>query len=117
MTKHNGIDKKLPNLDLGDCATAIKIDNYLDVNCGLVAADKFGGIVVFNDGTEYHYDCGAYERCLNIELTWQHDFTLGKILEYVNVNEGYGKCFCNVNIWICRKYISSCNTRIYVSRW
>ena len=98
LINHNGIGNKLENLDLGHCATAIKIDNYLNVNCGLIAADKFGEIVVFNDGTEYDYDCGAYERCLSIELTWQHDFALGKILEYVNVNQGNGKCFCNVNI-------------------
>ena len=88
------IGKKLQ--DLGHRVTAIKVDNYLNVDCGLLAPDKFGEVFVFNDGTECHYDCGIYERYLNIELTWQHHLTLGKILEYVNVNERNGKFFGNV---------------------
>ena len=60
------------------------------MNANVDSADKFDEIVESNDGTEYHYDCGVYERCtcLNIELTSQHHFTLGKILDHLNVNDG-----------------------------
>ena len=43
---------------------------YLNVDCGLLPSDKCCEIFVLisDDGTEYHHDCGLNERCLNLNL-------------------------------------------------
>ena len=62
--------------------TAINTDNS-----GLLASDTFCEIFACNDAQNVNYDCGRNERCLNIDLTWQHDLTLGEILKYVDVKK------------------------------
>ena len=62
------IGQKLQNV--GHRVTAIKIFDCLN-DCVLLCMDTFGEILVFNDGTECHYDCYS-----NIQSTLQHHLTL-----------------------------------------
>ena len=53
--------------DLAHRVTKIKIFDFSN--------DTLGKILVFNDGTECHYDRGIYGRCLNIQSTLHnHEF-------------------------------------------
>jgi len=59
--------------------SVIKIDPYLNVDCGTMNPYQHGEIFVTEDGGEIDLDLGHYERFLDINLTKDHNITTGQI--------------------------------------
>lgn len=71
--------------------TAIKIDPYLNPDCGTMSPFEHGEVYVLNDGGETDLDLGNYERFLQISLTKDHNITTGKVYSKVIQEERQGK--------------------------
>ena len=65
--------------------TAVKIDPYLNVDAGTMNPYQHGEVYVLKDGGEVDLDLGNYERFLDIDMTFDHNVTTGKL--YKNVIE------------------------------
>ncbi|WP_336343774.1 CTP synthase [Halalkalicoccus ordinarius] len=65
--------------------TAVKIDPYLNVDAGTMNPYQHGEVYVLKDGGEVDLDLGNYERFLDIDMTFDHNVTTGKV--YKNVIE------------------------------
>lgn len=63
--------------------TAVKIDPYLNVDAGTMNPYEHGEVYVLKDGGEVDLDLGNYERFLDIDMTFDHNVTTGKV--YSNV--------------------------------
>ncbi|MFB6284222.1 MAG: glutamine hydrolyzing CTP synthase [Halobacteria archaeon] len=63
--------------------TAVKIDPYLNVDAGTMNPYEHGEVYVLKDGGEVDLDLGNYERFLDIDMTFDHNITTGKV--YSNV--------------------------------
>lgn len=75
--------------------TAIKIDPYINPDCGTMSPFEHGECYVLNDGCETDLDLGNYERFLDISLTGRHNITTGKIYLKVIEDERQGKYLGN----------------------
>lgn len=76
--------------DRGYKVTAIKIDPYLNIDCGTMRPAEHGEIFILRDGTEVDLDLGNYERFLDIELIGEHNITTGKVYKTVIEKERRG---------------------------
>jgi len=59
--------------------TAIKIDPYLNVDCGTMNPYQHGEVFVTDDGGEIDLDMGHYERFLDVDLLKDQNITTGQI--------------------------------------
>ncbi len=69
----------------------LKIDPYLNIDCGTMNPDQHGEVFVTNDGAETDLDLGHYERFVDINLTHESNITAGKIFQEILENERHGK--------------------------
>jgi CTP synthase len=80
----------------GYSVTVIKIDPYLNVDCGTMNPYQHGEIFVTEDGGEIDLDMGHYERFLDINLSKDQNITTGQIyltvIERERRGEYLGKC-------------------------
>ncbi|MEM1559690.1 MAG: CTP synthase, partial [Candidatus Bathyarchaeia archaeon] len=80
----------------GYTVTVIKIDPYLNVDCGTMNPYQHGEIFVTEDGGEIDLDMGHYERFLDINLSKDQNITTGQIyltvIERERRGEYLGKC-------------------------
>ncbi len=70
--------------------TAVKIDPYLNVDAGTMNPFQHGEVYVLKDGGEVDLDLGNYERFLDIDMTFDHNVTTGKVYEHVISKERAG---------------------------
>ncbi|MCU4801466.1 CTP synthase [Halobacteria archaeon HArc-gm2] len=63
--------------------TAVKIDPYLNVDAGTMNPYQHGEVYVLKDGGEVDLDLGNYERFLDIDMTFDHNVTTGKVYQQV----------------------------------
>jgi len=70
--------------------TAVKIDPYLNVDAGTMNPFEHGEVYVLKDGGEVDLDLGNYERFLDIDMTFDHNITTGKVYQDVIENERAG---------------------------
>jgi CTP synthase len=71
--------------------TAVKIDPYLNVDAGTMNPFEHGEVYVLKDGGEVDLDLGNYERFLDIDMTFDHNVTTGKVYQDVIENERAGE--------------------------
>ena len=71
--------------------TAVKIDPYLNVDAGTMNPFEHGEVYVLKDGGEVDLDLGNYERFLDIDMTFDHNITTGKVYQDVIENERAGE--------------------------
>jgi len=77
--------------DAGFDVTAVKIDPYLNVDAGTMDPFEHGEVYVLKDGGEVDLDLGNYERFLDIDMTFDHNVTTGKVYQDVIENERAGE--------------------------
>ncbi|MFC7133499.1 MULTISPECIES: CTP synthase [Salinibaculum] len=70
--------------------TAVKIDPYLNVDAGTMNPFQHGEVYVLKDGGEVDLDLGNYERFLDIDMTFDHNVTTGKVYQEVIEKERAG---------------------------
>jgi CTP synthase len=73
--------------------TAIKIDQYINVDAGTLNPVEHGEVFVTDDGTECDQDVGNYERFLDRDIYSQNYITTGRVYQAVinrERNLGYG---------------------------
>ena len=70
--------------------TAVKIDPYLNVDAGTMNPFQHGEVYVLKDGGEVDLDLGNYERFLDIDMTFDHNITTGKVYQEVIEKERAG---------------------------
>ena len=70
--------------------TAVKIDPYLNVDAGTMNPFQHGEVYVLKDGGEVDLDLGNYERFLDIDMTFDHNVTTGKVYREVIEKERAG---------------------------
>ncbi|MFP4530284.1 MAG: CTP synthase [Halodesulfurarchaeum sp.] len=70
--------------------TAVKIDPYLNVDAGTMNPYQHGEVYVLKDGGEVDLDLGNYERFLDIDMTFDHNVTSGKVYQHVIERERAG---------------------------
>ena len=70
--------------------TAVKIDPYLNVDAGTMNPYQHGEVYVLKDGGEVDLDLGNYERFLDIDMTFDHNVTTGKVYRNVIDRERAG---------------------------
>jgi CTP synthase len=70
--------------------TAVKIDPYLNVDAGTMNPYQHGEVYVLKDGGEVDLDLGNYERFLDIDMTFDHNITTGKVYQHVIDRERSG---------------------------
>ncbi|MFB6084779.1 MAG: glutamine hydrolyzing CTP synthase [Halorientalis sp.] len=70
--------------------TAVKIDPYLNVDAGTMNPYQHGEVYVLKDGGEVDLDLGNYERFLDIDMTFDHNITTGKVYQHVIEKERAG---------------------------
>jgi CTP synthase len=70
--------------------TAVKIDPYLNVDAGTMNPYQHGEVYVLKDGGEVDLDLGNYERFLDIDMTFDHNITTGKVYQHVIDRERAG---------------------------
>jgi len=75
----------------GYSAIPIKMDGYLNVDCGTMNPFRHGEVFVLDDGTEVDMDFGTYERFLNISLPGSCSITGGKIFQRIIEKERKGE--------------------------
>ncbi len=59
--------------------TAIKIDQYINVDAGTMNPTEHGEVFVLNDGDETDQDMGNYERFLDVDLSRTNYMTTGRV--------------------------------------
>ena len=70
--------------------TAVKMDQYLNVDAGTMNPYEHGEVFVMKDGAEVDLDLGNYERFLHCNLTSEHNITTGKVYKRVIEKERHG---------------------------
>ena len=70
--------------------TAVKIDPYLNIDAGTMNPGQHGEVFVLSDGSEVDLDLGNYERFLDIDLSFAHNITTGKVYRTVIEKERRG---------------------------
>jgi len=70
--------------------SCLKIDPYLNIDAGTMSPYEHGEVFVLDDGGEVDLDLGNYERCLQINLTRDHNITSGKVFHSVITAERKG---------------------------
>lgn len=73
--------------------TAVKIDQYLNVDAGTLNPTEHGEVFVTEDGMECDQDVGNYERFLEIDIPGENYITSGSVYQTVinrERNLGYG---------------------------
>lgn len=73
--------------------TAIKIDQYINVDAGTLNPVEHGEVFVTDDGTECDQDVGNYERFLDRDIYSENYITTGRVYQAVinrERNLGYG---------------------------
>jgi CTP synthase len=75
----------------GYSVTPIKMDGYLNVDCGTMNPFRHGEVFVLDDGLEVDMDFGTYERFLNISLPGSCSITGGKIFQRIIEKERKGE--------------------------
>ena len=70
--------------------TAVKVDPYLNVDAGTMNPYQHGEVYVLKDGGEVDLDLGNYERFLDIDMTFDHNVTTGKVYQHVIDRERAG---------------------------
>ncbi|MFW5929261.1 MAG: glutamine hydrolyzing CTP synthase [Halobacteriota archaeon] len=70
--------------------TAVKIDPYLNVDAGTMNPYEHGEVYVLKDGGEVDLDLGNYERFLDVDMTFDHNVTTGKVFRSVIERERSG---------------------------
>ncbi|WP_436935822.1 CTP synthase [Halovenus marina] len=70
--------------------SAVKIDPYLNVDAGTMNPFQHGEVYVLKDGGEVDLDLGNYERFLDIDMTFDHNVTTGKVYQHVIQKERAG---------------------------
>jgi len=70
--------------------TAVKVDPYLNVDAGTMNPFQHGEVYVLKDGGEVDLDLGNYERFLDIDMTFDHNVTTGKVYQHVIEKERSG---------------------------
>ncbi|MXR51653.1 CTP synthase (glutamine hydrolyzing) [Halovenus sp. WSH3] len=70
--------------------TAVKIDPYLNVDAGTMNPFEHGEVYVLKDGGEVDLDLGNYERFLDIDMTFDHNVTTGKVYQNIIEKERAG---------------------------
>ena len=70
--------------------TAVKVDPYLNVDAGTMNPFQHGEVYVLKDGGEVDLDLGNYERFLDIDMTFDHNVTTGKVYQHVIQKERAG---------------------------
>ena len=70
--------------------TAVKVDPYLNVDAGTMNPFQHGEVYVLKDGGEVDLDLGNYERFLDIDMTFDHNVTTGKVYREVIEKERAG---------------------------
>ena len=70
--------------------TAVKVDPYLNVDAGTMNPYQHGEVYVLKDGGEVDLDLGNYERFLDIDMTFDHNITTGKVYQHVIEKERAG---------------------------
>ncbi len=63
----------------GFCVTAIKIDQYLNVDAGTIRPTEHGEVFVTDDGMECDQDIGIYERFLHQDIHGTNYMTTGSV--------------------------------------
>src|SRR3990167_1431019 len=61
--------------------TAVKIDQYLNVDAGTMNPTEHGEVFVLDDGDETDQDMGNYERFLDFSLSRTNYVTTGRVYE------------------------------------
>jgi CTP synthase len=79
--------KNKMNLSVG----IIKIDPYLNIDCGTMNPDQHGEVFVTEDGKETDLDLGHYERFLDENLLKDSCMTMGQITNEVLLAERNGE--------------------------
>jgi CTP synthase len=69
---------------------AVKMDPYLNVDCGTMSPYEHGEVYVLEDGTETDLDLGHYERFLEVNLKKNSSVTAGKIYSQIIERERKG---------------------------
>lgn len=94
----SGLGKGIVTSSLGKLLEArgysvmpIKMDGYLNVDCGTMNPFRHGEVFVLDDGTEVDMDFGTYERFLNISLPGSCSITGGKIFQRIIEKERKGE--------------------------
>lgn len=80
----------------GYVITAVKIDQYINVDAGTMNPTEHGEVFVTVDGYETDQDIGNYERFLDVDITSMNYMTTGRVYQAViererNLEYG-GKC-------------------------
>lgn len=70
---------------------AVKLDPYLNIDCGTMSPYEHGEVYVLNDGTEIDLDLGHYERFLDTHLTRVSSVTSGGVYSYLLDQERRGE--------------------------
>lgn len=68
----------------------IKIDPYLNIDCGTMSPFEHGECFVLSDGGECDLDLGGYERFLGFDLSKDNNITTGKVYDSVIKKERQG---------------------------
>merc|ERR1711991_905688 len=76
---------------LGIAFTYLKLDGYLNVDCGTMNPEEHGEVFVTAEGGETDLDLGSVERFTGIKLSADNSLTGGKInAEISNLNLSIG---------------------------
>lgn len=67
----------------GYSVTAVKCENYLNIDAGLINPIEHGDPFLCEDGTEADMDLGTYEKFLNQNLSRKNFITMGQIYNTV----------------------------------
>ena len=68
----------------------VKLDPYINVDCGTMNPEQHGEVFVTDDGAETDLDLGHYERFVERQMRYHNNFTAGQIYESVLRRERRG---------------------------
>jgi len=71
--------------------SAIKLDGYLNINCGVIRPADHGEVYVCDDGSEVDLDLGSYERLIGINTSAKNICTSGTLYKELIDNQEMGK--------------------------
>lgn len=89
----------------------IKIDPYLNVDCGTMNPDQHGEVFVTNDGKETDLDIGHYERFIDENLSSDSCIAMGSIYKDVILGERDGE-YLGLNIQVIPHLTNAINEKI-----
>ena len=74
----------------GVSVSVMKLDPYLNVDPGTMSPIQHGEVYVLDDGTETDLDLGHYERFTSANLSYNSNYTTGRIYQRVLEKERRG---------------------------